>query len=332
MSDSRRISHMPLSQEHWHELRAQDVTSTESAALFDMSPYLTKYELYYRKAGRVAVEAQENWRMMWGQRLQDSVARCLAEDNGVKIRKLNQYMRLPGVRMGSSFDFEIIGLDGEWYHRAALATPLQVMYQLHGVGNFEIKCVDWLVFRDQWTVNEDKSIEAPAHIEIQVQHQMHVSGRLWAAIGLLVSGNTPKIIIREYDEKVGMAIDARIRELYADIEAGRKPQPVFPADADLVCKLNGYAEPGKVYDGREDMELILLCQKYRDAQDRLKLAEEEKQTAKAKVLQKIGESERALVPGFSVSASLVGPAEYTVKREGYRNLRITPKRAKEKVA
>lgn len=325
----KRWTYTPPDEHVWHGLRSCDITSTESAALFDMSPYMTKFELYHRKLGRAIVELNPGDRMLWGIRLQDVIARGIAEDHGVKVRKLNQYMRIVDARMGSSFDFEIIGLTDEW---EGDDTELRKMYKQHGVGNFEIKCVDFIVFRDQWTVNDDKSIEAPAHIEIQVQHQLHVSDRPWAAIGVLVSGNTPKIVIRERDAEVGIAIEVRVRELFAMVKAGLVPEPSFPDDAELVCRLNGYAEPGRVYDGRNDTEILDLCRQYSEAQIREKHAAEDKSVAKAKILQKIGDSERALVPGFGVSASMVGPAEipaYT--RSGYRNVRITTKKT-DKVA
>lgn len=322
---AKRWTYTPETDRVWLGLRSCDITSTESAALFEMSPYLTRFELYHRKLGRAIVELPPGERMLWGIRLQDVIARGIAEDFGVKVRKLNQYMRIVDARMGSSFDFEIVGLLEPWDGED---TELRQMYREHGVGNFEIKCVDFLVFRDQWTVNDDKSIEAPAHIEIQVQHQLHVSDRPWAAIGVLVSGHTPKILIRGRDAEVGIAIEARVRELFAMVREGRTPEPSFPDDAELVCRLNGYAEPGRVYDGRNDAGLLGLCQEYSAAQIREKLGKEDKDVAKAKIFQRIGEAERALLPGFNLSASMVGPAEvpaYT--RSGYRNIRITVKKA-----
>lgn len=321
----KRWTFTPPNDRVWHGLRSCDITSTESAALFDMSPYFTKFELYHRKLGRAIVEIPSNERMLWGTRLQDVIARGIADDHGVKVRKLNQYMRVVEARMGSSFDFEIIGLADNWEGND---TELRRMYREHGVGNFEIKCVDFIIFRDQWTVNDDKSIEAPAHIEIQVQHQLHVADRAWAAIGVLVAGHTPKIIIRDRDLEVGQTIELRIRELFAMVREGRAPEPSFPDDAELVCKLNGYAEPGRVYDGRADLELIQLCAQYADGLVREKHAKEDKEVAKAKILQKIGDAERALVPGFNLSASMVGPAEIPAfTRSGYRNMRITAKKA-----
>ncbi len=321
----KRWTYTPPSDEIWKGLRKHDVTSTESAALFSMSPYLTRFELYHRKKDKTVVDIASNDRMLWGSRLQDVIARGIAEDHGVKVRRLNAYMRLVESRMGSSFDFEIVGLVEPW---DGPETDLRAMYRERGTGNFEIKGVDYLVFRDQWIVNEDKSIEAPAHIEIQLQHQLHVSGRSWAAIGVLVSGNTPKIVIRERDQEVGQALEARIRELFALVKAGTTPPPTYPDDAEFVCKLFGYAEPGKVLDARGDAELAELAKQYNEAGIRFHQADEDKDVAKAKLLTRIGEAEKVLFDGYKLSAGLVGPATVAYERAGYRNFRLTVQKPK----
>jgi predicted phage-related endonuclease len=321
----KRWTYTPATQDIWKGLRKHDVTSTESAALFGLSPYLTEYELYHRKKSKAVIEIGSNDRMLWGTRLQDVVARGLAEDHGVKVRRLNQYMRIVDARMGSSFDFEIIGLVDDW---SGPETELREAYRSNGVGNFEVKCVDYLVFRDQWIVNDDKSIEAPSHIETQIQHQLHVSGRDWSAIGVLVSGSQPKIIIRDRDEEIGQMIEGRVRNLFAAIRANRPPQPNFPDDADFVCKLYGYAEPGKVFDGRRDQELALLALQYSTAGARESQAKEDKDVAKAKILSRIGDAEKAIFDGFKLTAGIVGPAEISFTRNGYRNFRLTATKPK----
>lgn len=329
---SNRLIVTPASEQEWHGLRAQDITSTESSALFDMSPYTTSFELWHRKRQATPVIIEAAGRMLWGQRLQDVIARGVAEDYGVKVRKMNAYQRLVDVRMGSSFDFEIIGLDNNAGPDRGAPDLLRVLYQEHGTGNLEVKNVDGLIFRDTWTVNDDRSIEAPGHIEIQVQHQMHVSGRKWAALVVLVGGNDPKVIVRRYDAEVGAAIEQRVRDFWRDVDAGNEPPPVFPDDAAFVCKLFGYAEPGKVYDGRDKPELADLASEYKAAADREKLAKEDKDVAKAKLLAAIGDSEKAMLDGFTVSAGLVGPCEVAYTRDGYRNFRVTAKKAAKEAA
>ena len=307
MSD--RLIVTPPNETIWHELRAADVTSTESPALFEMSPYATRFELWHRKHSKQVVEIADNERMRWGRRLQDAIAAGIAEDQGWVAEPMKEYIRLIDARMGASFDWRMID-------------------STNRIGLFEIKNVDYLVFRDQWQ-EVDGELEAPAHIEIQLQHQLHVSGYEWGAIGVLVAGNSPRVLIRERDVEVGAAIEKRVREFWQSVDAGQEPPPEYPDDAEFACKLYGYAEPGKVYDGRSDADLTALCAEYQRALAAQKTAEEDKKVAQAKILQRIGDAERALLEGYSISAALVGPAEipaYT--RKGYRGFRLTAKKSK----
>ena len=50
----------PRDREHWLSLRAQDLTSTDVAALFGMSPYKTKFELWHEKRSGERVRIAQN--------------------------------------------------------------------------------------------------------------------------------------------------------------------------------------------------------------------------------------------------------------------------------
>jgi putative phage-type endonuclease len=306
-----RIITKPENEAAWHALRAKDITSTESSALFGLSPYATAFELWHRKKEGSIVQIADNERMRWGRRLQDAIAYGIAEDQGWVCEPMPEYISIEHLRMGSSFDFRMINQENE-------------------LGILEIKNVDFMVFRDKWLTNEDGSIEAPEHIEIQLQHQLHVGGYDWGAIGVLVAGNTPKVLIRERDRDVGRAIERRVDAFWKSIEDNVPPPPTFPDDAEFVSKLYGYAEPGKVLDARGDAEIATLCATYASASERAKLADEDKKTAKAQLLAKIGDHEKCLIEGYSISAGIVGAAEIAYTREPYRSFRLTAK--KEKVA
>jgi len=300
---------VPESDLHWKQLRTKDITSTEASALFDMSPYATAFELWHRKKEGSVVEIADNTRMMWGRRLQDAIAYGIAEDMGWVCEPMKEYIRYTDARMGSSFDFKMIDADNR-------------------IGILEIKNVDYMVFRDKWTVEDDGNITAPEHIEIQLQHQLHVADLEWGCIGVLVAGNSPKVLIRERDRDVGNAIEKRVRAFWQSIADGKEPEPSFPDDAEFVSKLYGFAEPGKVMDARGDAEIASLCEKYAEASLREKLAYEDKRTAKGMLLTRIGDHEKCLLDGYSISAGMVGPAEVAYTREGYRNFRITTKKEK----
>jgi putative phage-type endonuclease len=305
-----RVSIIPESEEHWHKLRAQDVTSTESPALFGLSPYMTKFELWHRKKSGEVYSIKDNERMFWGRKLQDAIASGIAEQNNWKAGPRPEYERLTNVRMGSSFDY------------CAIPDDIGAL-----IGMLEIKNVDYLAFRDNWTVGEDGEIEAPPHIEIQLQHQLHVSGYTWGAIGVLVGGNKPHVLIREYDPKVGKGIENKIREFWLSIEAGREPEPFYPDDSKFVQSLYGYAEPGKILDARDDDEIATLCHDYAEASKREKLAKEDKDIAKAKLLEVIGNAEKVIASGFSISCGIVAPCELSYTRDGYRLFKVTKKKS-----
>lgn len=314
----------PSNDTAWHALRAMDITSTESAALFGMSPYATRFELWHRKKAGQILQIEENERMRWGTRLQDAIARGIAEDCGIKVRKLNAYMRHNHSRMGASFDFEVVGVDTTVTDYVA---TLADMYTAHGPGVLEIKNVDSLIFRDQWVKNEDGTYEAPEHIELQLQHQLHVVDRDWGVIAAMVGGNRPVIITRLRDEHVGGAVQAQVDAFWQSIESNQPPAPDFRLDADTISKMYGFADPGKVFDARNDETVTSLCARYRELADAEKNAEEEKKAVKAQLLTLIGDAEKVLANGFTISAGVVGPAEVAYTRAAYRNFRITAKKA-----
>ena len=309
---------LPFTDEQtWLTARQRDVTSTESAALFGMSPYVTHFELWHRKHSGTAPEFKTNERMRWGNRLEAAIAHGIAEEQGWEIRPMKEYMRDPDARLGSSFDFVITNL-GEPVH-------------------LEIKNVDYLAFRDGWIEHEDGSIEAPEHIEMQVQHQMAVSGFKRAFIGAFIGGNRGVVIERERDEDVIRAIRAKVAEFWRTVDAGQEPDPVMPEDAEAVIRMHQYAEPGKILDASGDAEIARLVEVYRQASAAEKNATEDKEAAKARLLAAIGDAEKVLLPGYTVSASMIADTPPTLitpemvgtsygGRKGYRNLRVNTRK------
>ena len=199
--------------EKWLKLRSQDITSTEAAALFGLSPYMTVFELWHLKKSGDIVSIEENERMKWGSRLEATIAEGIAEDNGWQVSPFKEYMRLTDLKMGSSFD-----------------------YKIEDNGILEIKNVDSLVFNNKWIVDEAIT-EAPAHIELQVQHQLAVSDLEYAYIGALVGGNTVHLIKRTRSEKIITNLKNKVEEFWNSIEANKPPAPDFEKDASFIACL-----------------------------------------------------------------------------------------------
>lgn len=308
----------PTDKNNWKELRSKDVTSTESAALFGCSPYLTKFELWWRKRNSSIVEINENERMKWGNRLQDAIANGVAEDNGWQIRPMKEYITIPELRMGASFDYAIEGgvenetKEGEAYLQRGL---------------LEVKNVDSLVFKDGWIIGDD-GVEAPPHIEIQVQQQLIVSGREFAYLAALIGGNKVVLIRRDPQPKIIEAIKSKVAEFWESIDANREPAPDFNLDSEFITKLCSYASPGKVMDITGDEVALKNAQRYRELGEEIKGRESEREAIKAEFLRKISDAEKVIGGLFTISAGIVGPAHIEYDRQPYRSFKISWKKVK----
>lgn len=293
----------PTDEKHWLSLRRQDVTSTEVAALFGLSPYMTAFELWHRKHDNLEVEFKANDRMIWGTRLQDSIAAGVAEDQKWNVRKMTEYIRDPELRAGASFDFAI-----------------------ESDGILEVKNVDSLAFKDGWLVEGD-DVQAPPHIELQVQQQLMLSGRQVAYIGALIGGNRVVLIKREPDQVVIAQIRKKIAEFWDSVKDHREPNPDFSRDADFIQRLYSFAEPGKIFNA--DEKVSKLAFEYKRAASDAKEASDRKDAAKAEILTLVGSSEKVLGETFTISAGVTGPQLIEAyERKGFRNFRINWKKEK----
>lgn len=323
----------PKTRDEWLALRLAHVSSTESAALFGMSPYLTAFELAVLKKSEAPEEYQQNERMTWGLRLQRAIAQGVAQDYGVKVRAVSGYASLPGSKMGASFDFEIVGLKEavEGDHSAWECNQvLREHYTQHGPGVLEIKNVDAWIFKQEWQEGDD-GVEAPGHIEIQVQHQLECIDRNWGAIGVLVGGNRQHLLIRLRDREVGKAITLKVGKFWSGIAAGHMPPITLPQDADVIRQLYGFAEPGSVLDFQEtDNDAIhLLARQHAESTAAKSAAEKAHKSSGAALMMALGTAEKALFSDMTVSAGTVGPARVEAyDRAGYRNLRVYTKKEK----
>lgn len=335
MSQMERLTLTPASEADWLAMRAQDLTSTEIAALFQCQAgyAASEYELWHIKKGLLDRPFTENDRTKWGRRLEATIAAGIAEDHGLVIQPFKDYMRIPGLRMGSSFDYKIVGLVPGFTGQS----EFRDLFEEHGPGLMEVKNVDGMAFRKGW-INEDQK-EAPLQIEFQVQHQMEVSSFGWTVIAPLVGGNTPVPFARLRDLATGNIIRAKVAAFWERIDNNTPPEPNFAVDADTIGKL--YLENnGKVIDLSTNNRANELARLYKAAAKRESDAETEKKAYKAELLTIIGDHEKAiLADGWSIGAGTTKPSKgtliteamlgtYVGSRAGFRNVRVNEPKAK----
>lgn len=191
-------------EDEWLNNRKRDLTSSDIPVLFGHG-YITLEELIENKRSGIVKEIKMNERMKWGMALQDAIAEEFARQNNWNISKKTEYIRIPELRLGSSFDFEIYVEDeddkGEAFSTAHL---------------LEIKTVDAKTYKDKWI--QGFEIEATPYIELQVQHQLLVSGLKEAYIGVLIGGNQGFVLRRQAREKIHNAILSKAKKFWETVE------------------------------------------------------------------------------------------------------------------
>jgi putative phage-type endonuclease len=283
----REIVHLDISKpeekDKWLDMRAGDLTSTDISALFrgadgrGQNPYRTHYELWHEKRLGERLVIEESERMKWGRRLERAIAKGVAKDMGWETRAWNAYQRIPELRLGSSFDYRIIG------------EPKAVL---------EIKCVDYWVYKKVWIEHPDGSVEPPPHIEWQLQHEMLVAGYDEAYLVALVSGNHVNITHHVANPDMRAAILREADAFWQSIEDDVEPDPEYTRD--LKSLTRNYVGGGEGFLGTEDQmsRLQVLASAYADRRDRSKVYKDDMDTIKAEFIHILGDAEWVSLPGF----------------------------------
>lgn len=285
---------------HWHQLRAGHVGASEVAALFDLHPQISLFQLWHRKNGTLPTpDLSGDDRVFWGTVLEPAIAAGIAEKMGWRMRKVRRYLtRDDLLGFGATLDYEIIAHD-------------------RGPGVLEIKAVDWLVFRE-W---EDG--EPPMAIELQLQHQLAVIGRGWGAISVLIGGNDLRIFTRDRHDGTIARVEAAILAFWDSVTAGRAPKPDWDVDGEAVATLYRQVTKGKTVNLTGDNRLPEVCAAYLSYRQAERAARRNKGAAKAEIMTKIGDAECAICGDFTILAKSVPEQEIYYPRAAYRSFHLS---------
>ena len=299
-----------MNREEWLKERLNYVTASEASALFNFNPYMTRYELWHRKKDKIVEEVEMNERMAWGQTLEKEIGRVSMNKMGYVLKNIpTNFFKNKTDRISATVDF--IGTSAK------------------GDAIFECKNVDSLIYKNKWEENA-----APPQIELQVQVQMYVAGVKKAFICVLVGGNKLEVIERELDNELIVTLKNKVAAFWKSIEENIEP----PVDSEKDYKfIKDYVYSkscdGKVMDITDPTfseearrHIQNTAESIECLQAEVKEREQKIAIHKANMLNAIGDNEKVIGDGFSVSAKRIPDKEIpeTVKpahtRKGYRRL------------
>lgn len=163
------VVRMPIeSDEQWHALRAPNVGGSQIAALLGCHPYLTAYQLWAQKTGRIVGET-DNAAMERGREMEPiAVKRLIRKYPDWQITPARDYWADPDLRLGVTPD-------------CYAETPDA------GRGVIQIKSVEPSVFRKYW-IDDYGDVRVPDHVAVQAIVEAWLTGSTWAAACAIVVG------------------------------------------------------------------------------------------------------------------------------------------------
>lgn len=304
------MQRIAITSEHqWLALRARYIGSTGAPALFGVSPYFSAYSLWHMMKGRLAwPNLDDSDRVRWGKRLEGPIARGWSEDRGISIQKV-KYYAIAGdaakTRMGCSLDYETKGKKNK--------------------GVVEVKNIDSLIFLRSW-VDSDGDFDPPAHIHVQGQSQLAVTGWDHGWYIGLIGGN----LLAEYHFERSDKIIGELRRLAREFTlllAGEDPPPVdgHKATTEAIAHLlNREGLTKEVLDLGDDIDLEMQIDGRQLLVGQLAALKEKVAAVENAVKVKVGDHERATCGDWNINYTRIGPSD---TKRAYRRLLITERKS-----
>jgi putative phage-type endonuclease len=173
----RLVDTRTIDRRQWLGVRKGGIGSSDAAAAVGLNPYKSPLELWLEKTGRVeVVEQREDMEAAtyWGTLLEPLVAAAYTAKTGNKVRRLNAVLQHPSFPyLLANIDREVIGQTG-----------VQIL-ECKTAGEFGSR-----LWKDG----------VPEYVQLQVQHQLAVTGKQAADVAVLLCGQKLEIHRIERDE------------------------------------------------------------------------------------------------------------------------------------
>jgi putative phage-type endonuclease len=184
MSAVRLVSTKEMSRSEWLAWRQKGIGSSDAPVAIGISPYKSPLALWLEKTRREKPEdLSTKEAVFWGTTLEPILAEVYAQRTQKKVRRVNQILQHP------KHPYMLANLD-----RA-----------IEGGGVLEIKTAG-LRSERQWEEG------VPFPYQVQVLHQLAVTGKAWADVAVLIGGQEFRIYRVERDEdRIATLIDLESR-------------------------------------------------------------------------------------------------------------------------
>lgn len=312
----RLVDTRSLARKEWLEVRRKGVGSSDAAAAVGLCPYKSQLELWMEKTGRslgTETKGQDD-PTYWGTLLEPYVATAYTKRTGSKVRRLNAVLQHPTYSyMLANIDREVVG-DSE----------VQIL-ECKTAGEFGSR-----LWRDG----------VPEYVQLQVQHQLAVTGKEAADVAVLLCGQKLEVHRIERDEEVIsrlIVLEAR----FWDFVTQDTPPPADGSESAAKALRSLYGGNDTSIDFTENMDLSAAFSGLISLRDEIAQMDKRAEQVRQTLEQSMGDASKAIFAngeityrrsknGTSVDLKRLAQehpdlvAAFTVVRPGSRRFRIVP--------
>lgn len=311
----RLVETKGMDREAWLDVRKGGIGSSDAAAAVGLNPYKSPLELWMEKTGRA--DNNENPigfddLRFWGTLLEPYVATAYQQKTERRVRKVNAVLQHP------SFPFMLANID-----REVIGCPDVQILECKTAGEFGAR-----LWRDG----------VPEYVQLQVQHQLAVTGKAAADVAVLLCGQQLEIFRIPRDEDVIarlVVLEARFWE-YVETDT---PPPADGSESSARALRQLYQGGGDTLDFSEDQHLSEVLVELQAIRKELETKGQHAEGLKQTLQEAMGDASRAVFATGEVTykrakdgAQLDGKrlaqdfpdiaARYTVTRPGARRFVI----------
>lgn len=267
------------SRDEWLAARRHGIGSSDIAAVMGVSPYRTASHVYHDKRGDLPIDDDAGEAALWGNLLEETVAREWARRNRSVVRRVGLVSHETDPWRLCTLDRRVTECPMDRTRREACA--------------LEVKT------RNAWVASRWLRV-VPDDVLAQVLWQIAVTGYDHVHVACLIGGQDYRqyVIRRAGNEDIVADILTVAGRLWADIRAGRPPTPTGDPDAlvDLYDRLNPDRD-GVAHLDAVGLDVVADLDEYETARLEAKAALGRQAAARARLVAHLDAAEYGVLDG-----------------------------------
>lgn len=269
----RLVSTKDLRREDWLEVRRTGIGSSDAAAAVGLNPYLSQLELWMHKTDKAdllpAVDPSDDTSpMFWGTLLEPIVAAHYTRRTGNKVRRVNAVLQHPKHHwMLANVDREVIANSDVQLLECKTAG-------IHGAR----------LWRDG----------VPEYVQLQVMHQLAVTGHRAADVAVLVAGQELRIFRIERDEAMIARLIALEQAFWDMVQSSTPPPGDGSESSEKALRCLYPVDTGDQVDFSDDVGLNASFEELLHARSELDIAQKREACLRQHIQIHMGEARKAV--------------------------------------